>query len=112
MSFRIRKLFIVGLLVGCSEGDISVLDTKWDCDGSKCQVTFALQKQTLDEIEVNYSIRAHKRVHIAGSENLVNDIVGEVNGQVGLYGQDVREVVQVVKVIGSPTNIVVSAWQK
>lgn len=42
----------------------------------------------------------------------MNDVIGQFNGQVNLNGQDSREVVQVVEVIGKPTNILVSAWQK
>ena len=112
MLFRTLKLFIVVLIAGCGGEDISVEDTKWDCEGSTCQVSFVLRNQTSDEIEVNYSIQAHKRIRMVGSDALVNDVIGEVNGMVGLNAKDPREVVQSVEVVGKPTNIVVSAWQK
>jgi hypothetical protein len=67
------------LLASCSDGTISVSDTIWTCEEvstleKDCIVEFILTNKSEITTQVNYKIRAHKRVNL-GEGAISNRVV-------------------------------------
>jgi len=74
-----------------------------------CDVTFVLENFTHSPVEVNYVIRAHDLVSLAGSGQR-NEIVGEINDTIVLGPTEAKRLERRIEVLRKPDRVVVSIW--
>jgi len=113
---KIFVLIVIGiLLTSCSDDLISVSDTTWRCEKvstleKDCIVEFILINKSEVTTQVNYKIRAHKRVHIADGA-ISNRVVFNKLFQQKISPNEKKTIREKVHIMDGFWQIVVSAWK-
>lgn len=105
----------VGLvgLSGCADKSVTGTLEQWECTESECSVVLLLSNESHRSCSFTYSLRAHKVRDIAGRQGAYrNEIVGEFVDEGSLQSRDETRITQRFRVLGKPTQIVLSVVER
>jgi hypothetical protein len=99
-------------LVGCSNGQVEVVDYSWDCekknDTRECLVSYTIKNNDDFNQEATVKIRAHRRRRI--DDAVSNDVVGENTVIIKLSPKEEKSQSHNMILKQKFTQIVVSAY--
>ncbi len=109
-------VLVIILLTSCSDGSISISDTSWTCEKvstleKDCIVEFVLSNKSEVITQVDYQIRAHKRVQLSGVGAVSNRVVFNKLFQQTIAPKEKKTISKKVHIIDGFRQIVVSAWK-